>query len=138
MNGKAAGILISIAVLAFVCTGCATMLSGTSQGVTITSSPPGAYVKVGQQSGVTPVTLYVPKGKDYVVEVSQGPDKRIVSLERNVDGFTFLNIIPPLWPGFIVDAATGSIMRYDPDVVSVDFRTPQAADDAILTAFPQH
>jgi hypothetical protein len=53
-----------------------------------------------------------------------------------VDAFTFLNIIPPLWPGFIVDAVTGSMMRYDPDIVSVDFRTPQDPDHAVLTALP--
>ncbi len=136
MNTKAAGLLLLIAVVAIASTGCATMISGTSQNVTITSTPPGAHVQIGHQSGVTPVTLWVPKGKDYPVEISQGSDKRVVRLNKNVDTFTFLNIIPPLWPGFIVDAVTGSIMKYDPDVVSIDFRTSQAADDTILTAFP--
>lgn len=136
MNTKAAGLLLLIAVFAVASTGCATMISGTSQNVTITSNPPGAHVRIGHQSGITPVTLSVPKGRDYPVEVSQGPDKRIVLLNKNVDAYTFLNIIPPLWPGFIVDAVTGSIMKYDPDVVMVDFRTSQAVDDTILTAFP--
>ena len=138
MNTKAAGLLVLIAVFAVASTGCATMLSGTSQNVTITSTPPGAHVKIGHQSGVTPVTLCLPKGEDYPIEVSQGPDRRVLPLKKNVDAFTFLNIIPPLWPGFIVDAVTGSIMKYDPDVVSVDFRTSQAADDTVLTAFPRH
>jgi len=136
MNMKAVGFLTLVVVFAAASTGCATLISGTSQNVTVLSSPPGAHVRIGHQGGVTPITLCVPKGKDYPIEISQGADKRVVPLNRNVDVFTFLNIIPPLWPGFIVDAATGSITKYDPDIVSVDFRTNQAADDTILTAFP--
>ena len=130
------GVLILVVAFTVMSSGCATLLSGTSQNVTINSNPPGAHVKIGYQSGITPVTLSVPKGKDYPIEISQGPDKRIVPLRRNVDVFTFLNIIPPLWPGFIVDAVTGSITKYDPDIVSIDFRTRPGADETLLTVYP--
>jgi hypothetical protein len=76
--------------------------------------------------------LHVPKGKDYAVRVSQGPDKRVVPLNRAVDPLTFLNIIPPLWPGFIVDAATGALTKYEPNVISVDFRMAPGAPQAQL------
>ncbi len=104
--------------------GCATMLSGTQQRVTVTSNPPGATVVVGHQTAVTPVTVIVPKGKDVPIEVAQGPDRRVVSLHRSVDPATFLNLIPPLWPGFLVDAFSGAFQHYDPAVVHVDFRAP--------------
>ncbi|UCC29687.1 MAG: PEGA domain-containing protein [Phycisphaerales bacterium] len=121
--------------IAVVMAGCATMISGSSQTITVHSSPPGAYVQIGHQTGTTPVTLHVPKGKDFPVEISQGPDKRVVALSRNLDPITLLNIIPPLWPGFIVDAVTGAITKYDPNVISIDFRTGQAVDNVHLTHF---
>jgi len=94
-------------------------------------------VQIGHQTGTTPATLHIPKGKDYTVEISQGSDKRVVALNRNLDPMTLLNIIPPLWPGFIVDAVTGAITKYDPDVISIDFRTGQAVDYTHLTRFQE-
>jgi len=124
--------------LALVCgtllvsTGCATILAGADQTVRIESYPPGAHVSVGHQAGITPVTFHVPKGKDYTVRVSQGPDRRAVPLSRSLDPLTLLNIIPPLWPGFIVDAATGALTRYEPSVIAVDFRTAPGVRKAQL------
>ena len=113
--------VLLLSALAVASVGCATIISGTSQTITIDSNPPGAHVKVGYQTATTPATLRVPKGKDYPIEVAYGSDKRIVPLNRNLDPMTLLNIIPPLWPGFIVDAVTGAITKYEPDVISVDF-----------------
>ncbi len=124
--------------LALVCctvlasTGCATILAGADQTVSIESYPPGARVSVGHHTGITPVTFHVPKGKDYAVRISQGPDERVVPLNRALDPLTLLNIIPPLWPGFIVDAATGALTKYEPNVISVDFRTAPSTPVAQL------
>ena len=76
MKTKHAAALTLLCGLAVVLTGCATILSGDSQTITIHSTPPGAYVKVGYQTGTTPVTFHVPKGQDYPVEIAHGPDKR--------------------------------------------------------------
>ena len=119
-NGVATFVLVSAAAIAS--TGCATIISGTTQTITIESTPPGAYVRIGEHSGTTPVTLRVPKGHDYRVEVSHGADRRVVMLNRNLDPITLLNIIPPLWPGFIIDTMTGAITKYDAGVVSVNFK----------------
>lgn len=110
-----------LVVIATMMSGCATIISGTSQAITIESNPPGAFVTIGEQSGMTPVTLQVPKGKNYPVEVTRGRQRRVVSLNRELDPYTLLNIIPPFWPGFIVDAASGAISHYDPTVIFVDF-----------------
>lgn len=99
------------------------MISGTTQKITIQSTPPGAHVKFGYQSGFTPITFEVPKGQDYPVIVSRGSQQQLIILERKLDPNTFLNAIPPLWPGFIVDAISGAITKYDPDVVRVNFPT---------------
>ena len=99
--------------------GCATILSGTSQNITISSEPPGAHVKIGLQSGKTPVTLQVPKGKDYPVEVTYESKKKVLGLTRTFDAIGLINIL--FWPGFIVDAVSGAITKYDPDTFMVDF-----------------
>ena len=51
------GVLILVVAFTVMSSGCATLLSGTSQNVTINSNPPGAHVKIGYQSGITPITL---------------------------------------------------------------------------------
>ncbi len=135
MTKKRAGALTLLCGLVATMTGCATLLSGTHQTVTIDSYPQGAQVRVGNQTGITPVTFHVSKGKDYTVEFSHVSGKRVMPLERSVDPMTLLNIIPPLWPGFIVDALTGAFTHYDPDVVYVDFTMPPHPADAQLTGF---
>lgn len=104
-------------------TGCATILSGATQKITVQSNPPGAHVKFGYQSGFTPITFEVPKGEDYPLIVSNGSDQQVITLERKLDPTTFLNLIPPFWPGFVVDAVTGAITKYETDMIHVDFPT---------------
>ncbi len=135
MTRKCTVTLALLCGLAVALTSCATLLSGTHQTVVIDSYPQGAMVKLGYQTGTTPVTFNVAKGKHNVVHVSQGPEKRVLPLNRNLDPVTLLNIIPPLWPGFIVDAVTGAITKYNPDVIYVDFTVPAHVTDAQLTGF---
>ncbi len=135
MTKKRAGALTLLCGLAVAMTGCATLMSGTNQSVTIDSYPQGAQVRVGHQTGITPVTFRVSKGKDYTVEFSHVSGRRIMPLERSVDRMTLLNLIPPLWPGFLVDALTGAFTHYDPDVIYVDFTMPPHPADAQLTGF---
>ena len=132
MTRNRAAVLLLASAAAIGSSGCATIISGTTQTVTIDSTPPGAYVRIGEHSGTTPVTLSLPKGNDYTVIVSHGSDKRVVTLNRNLDPIALLNMIPPLWPGFIIDTMTGAITKYDASVVSVNFN-----QQARLTRFGQ-
>jgi hypothetical protein len=136
MTPKRSISLVLSCVLIISAAGCATILSGETQAITIHSTPPGAFVRLGYQTGNTPVTFQVNKGEEYPIEISQGPDKRLLPLHRRVDPMTFLNLVPPLWPGFIVDAATGAMTKYEPDVISVDFRTDEATQATHLTRCP--
>ncbi len=83
MMKKRAGALTLLCGLAVAMTGCATLMSGTNQSVTIDSYPQGAQVRVGHQTGITPVTFRVSKGKDYTVEFSHVSGRRVMPLERN-------------------------------------------------------
>ncbi len=136
MSKRTVALLSLLSIAAILSTGCATILSGTSQTITIDSYPPGAQVKVGGQTGTTPVTLRIPKKKGYVVEISRYADRRVVELERSIDPATFLNFIPPLWPGFIVDAIAGTMTHYDPAIIVVDFTQEPATNAQVVTYRP--
>lgn len=106
-------ILISIAILSL--SSCATVFTGTSQKLSVTSDPPGADVVInGINKGQTPVTIDVKK------ELTGQP----IELKKTgyrVSQFTpttmfnttsILNILFPI--GFVVDALTGALMKYNP------------------------
>ena len=130
MKPRNASAPLVASVVLIACSGCATLISGTKQTITVDSDPPGALVRIGEYSGITPVILRIPKGKDYRVEVSRGADKRMVTLNRDLDPVALLNLIPPMWAGFIIDTMTGAITKYDAAIVSVDFTR-----EAYLTRF---
>jgi hypothetical protein len=114
-------------VLAVALTGCATILSGTSQKITVHTDPQGAHARIGHQAGRTPVTLTVPKGGNVHLEVTVDHNKRIVPLKRTFDQVGLLNIL--FFPGFIVDAVSGAMMKYEPEVVSVDLISDSLTSD---------
>ena len=116
------GLIVAVVAIAVLATGCATIVSGTSQGITIRSNPSGAHVQYAHQSGTTPMVLQIPKGKDASIEVTFGRNRKVIVLSRTVDPNTYLNFIPPLWPGFIIDAMTGAMTEYETNEVMVDFR----------------
>ena len=101
--------------------GCASIISGTKQTIAISSAPSGAKVRMGPYTGTTPYTVALPKGKDYPVEVTLDSQKRVIALQRSFDAIGIINIL--FWPGFIVDAVTGAITKYDPATYHVDFDT---------------
>ncbi len=111
--------ILTLSVIVSILPGCATILAGTSQGISFVSDPPGAQVTVGPHSGKTPVTLMLPKGKDYPVAVELGDKKKTFALTRVFDRSGLLNIL--IFPGFLVDAVTGAITKYEPDTFSIDF-----------------
>ena len=114
-------------VLAVALSGCATILSGTSQSITVHSDPQGAQARIGHEAGRTPVTLTVPKGKEFNLEVTVDRNKRIFPLRKTFDTVGILNVF--FFPGFIVDAVTGAMMKYEPSVVSVDFVNDSLASE---------
>lgn len=136
MRNRHVGALLAVAAVLVASSGCATIASGTSQAIRFDSDPPGAFVQFGHFSGTTPVTLRIPKGKNFPVEMSHGSDKRLVKMNKTVDPMTFLNFIPPLWPGFIVDAIAGTITHYDPAIIVVDFTQEPATNAQVVTYRP--
>ena len=111
--------LLTLMVVLLTVSGCATIFSGTTQTIMIDSKPQGAYVELGPQSGKTPATFTLSKGKDYTIEVRLGSKKKMLALSRSFDAIGILNIF--FWPGFIIDAASGAMTKYSPDTYMFRF-----------------
>jgi uncharacterized protein YceK len=113
--------LLLVLALAAILSSCATVLTGTTQRVTIDSTPPGAKIIVdGYLMGTTPARVRL--DRDFNAIIDDGKD---ISLELEgfyTDGYflradieptTILNVFCPF--GFALDVVSGAIMRYDSD-----------------------
>lgn len=115
---------VIVVLFAVICSqGCCSLFKGGSELVSIDSNPQGAKVKVGPYHGTTPYTVQIPRGKDYVITAEYNGKSEVVSLNRSIQGLYWVNIL--LWPGLIVDAATGKMYNYDPTEYSFDFTQNQ-------------
>jgi hypothetical protein len=118
--------------LAAVIGGCATIVSKSSQTITITSVPEAAAVKIKNAAGVdvhggtTPMTVTLKKGRgyfkaeSYTVTLSKdGYEPRQITVQGQVNGWYFGNI---LFGGLIgllaVDPATGAMYTLQPKQVA--------------------
>ncbi|MFV2081569.1 MAG: PEGA domain-containing protein [bacterium] len=108
-------IVLGISVLAlFLSMGCATVMKGTSQDVTIDSNPQGAQVFVdGGIMGETPLTLNLKKNAyDNIMVKKEGFKTQNIPLEKSFDGVAILNIF---WDLSTTDLITGAIYEYKPN-----------------------
>ena len=106
-----------------VLSGCATLFSGTDEEITFNSEPPGATVIVdGIAVGTTPTTVEVDRpgleDMDVTVQI-EGYDSRTFELDKEFNTTSILNVF--FWPGFVIDALTGALFKYDKSTYRVDF-----------------
>lgn len=87
--------------------------------ITVNSKPEGAKVQLGSLQGVTPYQVKLPKGKDYSITATYAGKTQSTPLEKKVDGVFWINIL--VFPGLIIDAATGNMYKYDPTEYNFDF-----------------
>jgi hypothetical protein len=126
------GPILACAVAAFASSGCATIVSRSSQEITIASVPEGAAVKINNKSGAavhsgnTPLTVTLKKGRGYfkaerytIHFAKDGYHAHDITVEGEVNGWYFGNI---LFGGLIgllaVDPATGAMYTLKPKEVS--------------------
>lgn len=105
-----------------VLSGCATLFSGTEEDVTFRSEPSGAQVLIdGILVGETPTTVEVDRPGLEEMEVAiqlEGYEPRYFELDKEFNQTAILNIF--FWPGFVIDALTGALFKYDKTVYTVD------------------
>jgi len=111
-------LFISFVIASSLCyTGCATLFSGSSDEVSLSSDPKGANVYVnGDNRGKTPITLSLKKGKEYSIEFEKdGYEKKTWHLSYSLGaGWLILDVLAGL-VGIIVDASTGAWNEFNDD-----------------------
>lgn len=120
--------IVGIVALCAVAGGCASVTRGTTENLTIVSTPPGAEATISGLDNptacVTPCTVVVKRNADISVSVAkQGYEPQVVQLTKEIPvagaaGFAG-NVIVGGLVGMGVDAVTGAATDHKPNPVEV-------------------
>jgi hypothetical protein len=123
-----------IIVILIIFSGCATIIHGTTQDLSITTDPSGADLNVdGQEHYKSPAKITMKRKDDHVIEVNMdGYQKETVNIKSVVSGAVAGNIIAGGLIGWGIDAASGGQYRLVPE--NVDLRLRPAVSQAIATS----
>lgn len=99
-----------------VAAGCATIIHGSRQDVSVASTPTGAHVVVdGAQVGETPYVARLSRKERHTVRVElDGYHPYEVAIRRSTSGWVWGNIVFGGLIGLAVDAITGGIYKLEP------------------------
>lgn len=121
----AAGLVLAIAL-----SGCATIIKGTNQDISIQSNPSKASVTIKTSggievfSGTTPASAKLSKKKEYVVTVKMdGYKESTVMVNQSFEAWTIGNILCGGVIGLIIDAVDGAMWKLEPDQIMVTMAT---------------
>ncbi|NIA21416.1 MAG: PEGA domain-containing protein [Anaerolineaceae bacterium] len=113
-------VLYAICLVILLCAapGCATIMHGRTQTISITSDPPGATARVGPSTIVTPGQVTLDTNKSYTVTFEMpGYAMSSAVISKKASGWLWGNILIGGIPGLIIDLASGSANRLRPEVV---------------------
>ncbi len=135
MKNTLFGLILGIATISFT-TGCATIISGTSEPVTLNSSPEGATItQNGLILGKTPTTLVLKRESHPIVEISkEGYQKQSVSLDTSFNPWILTNVIWCMSCVFstTTDYTSGAAWQYSPNhyytILYTEGTTPSPSD----------
>lgn len=112
-----------VALAAVLAAGCASIVKGTRQTITISSNVDGADVLLdGLKVGTTPFVGEVPKNKATLVVQKAGYRANTVSLAKSLEPMFWGNIIIGGTLGSITDFASGAAYQYAPASYQVDLK----------------
>jgi hypothetical protein len=101
-------------VSTFLMTSCATIFTGTKDTIRIDSNPEGAKVYIdGIQVCKTPCTTTVQRSlSDKLLKIKlAGYETRVIGLTKEFNTVSIINLGNLI--GWVIDAATGSLIKYD-------------------------
>ena len=110
--------------LALGTSSCCTIVSGTSQPVTIRSEPSGAEVTIdGAAAGTTPLTVRLRRRDQHLIEVAkEGAGKAVVTTTTRMNGWLWGNLLFGGILGIIIDSADGAARRIVPDTLDLQLK----------------
>ncbi|MBY0310586.1 MAG: PEGA domain-containing protein [Phycisphaerales bacterium] len=115
----AAGLILLCSLGLF--TGCATIVNGKTQDISVSTVPPGATVMIdGQQTLITPSKVALRRNKDYVFTISKdGYQTQVVPVTGVLSGWLLGNLVFGGLIGGGVDAATGAGFTLTPESIAI-------------------
>lgn len=101
--------------------GCATIISGSNQTLTVNTNVPGAQVLLNNVPlGVTPLIVSVKRGQEGVLSVqAPGYQPFQAPITKKINGIFFANILIGGTFGSTTDYTTGAMYAYEPDTYYV-------------------
>jgi hypothetical protein len=93
--------------------GCCSIFCSGHQSVSVNSKSAGVEIRIGEYKGTTPCTLQVPRGRDYVLQATYNGKIETHTLKRSIEPLYWGNML--IFPGLIVDFATGAMWQYNPE-----------------------
>ena len=108
-------------VVAF--SGCASIVGGKYETVRIETNPPGATVKTDREEtkGITPTDFTLKrKNEHYLTIEKEGYLPKRVTVDTELRGWFWMNLLSWGLIGMVVDMATGSANNLDPKTIVVN------------------
>lgn len=110
---------------------CATIMQGSKQGVSVSSTPTGASISAdGQPMGTTPAVLRLARRDSHVVRLDlEGYQPFEMKLEKKTSGWVWGNIVFGGVIGVVVDGTTGAMFKLSPGTIDASMQTRTAVVD---------
>jgi uncharacterized protein YceK len=117
-------IALTAILVAFVITGCASIIHGTTQKVGVSSTPTGAAVTIDNKPlGNTPLFADLSRKNEHIVTIEMpGYDKTELTLTKSVSGWVWGNIVFGGLIGLAVDAISGGLYNLSPEQLNAELR----------------
>jgi len=136
-------LILCVALSASVFAGCATIISGSTQDISVTSVPSGATVTAepGGMKATTPGVLVLNRkaGPYKVTFTLDGHDPYSVMLTTDMNGWVWGNLILGGIIGLVVDMSTGASIKLTPEEVNANLvksgLIPQSSNGNVLYVF---
>ncbi|MDD5174138.1 MAG: PEGA domain-containing protein [Candidatus Omnitrophica bacterium] len=114
--------LTAVMVVVIFLSGCATIMTGATQKVSVNSNPSGAVAKVdGGMAAITPTIFNLERKTDHTIEISkEGYRVTTVILRHTMSGATAGNVLVGGIIGIAVDGCSGAMYKLVPERVDVN------------------
>jgi hypothetical protein len=114
--------VIAILLCPIVFLGCATIVSGRTQRVSVSTFPADAKVTINGMEQKSPCVVMLDRSVPsyQIIIEKEGYQPYVYNLNRGINGWVFGNIILGGIIGIVIDCASGSVYAFSPDNISVN------------------
>ena len=116
-------------LVALLIAGCATIMHGSNQSISIASTPPSAKVFVDKApAGQTPLVSKLSRKSSHIVRLElEGYQPYEATLSKGVSGWVWGNLVFGGPIGLVVDVATGGLYKLTPGQIQAEMKKEGAS-----------